>query len=437
MFGISNKFIIIISVAVVIAVTIDTSLASISLFTGELSSTSYSYELFFVLIMVYGIGQFLILRYVRFKLMKFKKNRALVYLNKVIFVIQYVLLIINTIILIQILIFESYALILLRSLIWINYIFAGMAFGFLGIRLFLWDRLNRDYVLLLFAISALSLSISSITTILFINDQLKGQRGFEYVFPMRSPQAYLESVYSPFVTIYSTTYIFSFILTWISTIFLLRHYSNRIGKTKYWIMVFVPLIYFLSQYQSYIPDLFVDFRNSDPISYGISYTLFFNLSKPIGGVLFGLVFWSIAISITKSAVRDYMILSGFGIMLFFTVNQPIFVTLFPFPPFGVITICFIGLSSYLVLIGVYSSAISIASDSELYKLVRRTIRTDPNFLHQIGGAEEMRQIRLKALNITNELSNKIQNETGISSYVDEQDIKEYLNELLSEFDKKK
>jgi hypothetical protein len=49
-------------------------------------------------------------------------------------------------------------------------------------------------------------------------------------------------------------------------------------------------------------------------------------------------------------------------MLLFTSNQPLGLTFLSYPPFGLATISFFGLASYLSLIGVYSSAISVAND---------------------------------------------------------------------------
>jgi hypothetical protein len=64
----------------------------------------------------------------------------------------------------------------------------------------------------------------------------------------------------------------------------------------------------------------------------------------------------------KTEVKEYMTISAFGMMLLFTSNQPLGLTFLSYPPFGLATISFFGLASYLILIGVYSSAISVAND---------------------------------------------------------------------------
>jgi hypothetical protein len=53
----------------------------------------------------------------------------------------------------------------------------------------------------------------------------------------------------------------------------------------------------------------------------------------------------------------------------------------PYPPFGIITTSLMGLSSYLVLVGIYSSAVSLSQDSELRRDIRDiTIRESYKFL---------------------------------------------------------
>ena len=77
--------------------------------------------------------------------------------------------------------------------------------------------------------------------------------------------------------------VLSFIFLWVATVLLLRYYSTKFGKTRYWIMVSTPLLYFLSQFQSIFFDLFASFRLSDPFLFGIIFTMVFIMTKPVGG----------------------------------------------------------------------------------------------------------------------------------------------------------
>ena len=58
-------------------------------------------------------------------------------------------------------------------------------------------------------------------------------------------------------------------------------------------------------------------------------------------------------------------LKGIGLVLLFASNQAIIFVNEPYPPYGFVSVLYVGLASYLVLIGIYSSAISISEDSKL------------------------------------------------------------------------
>ena len=122
-------------------------------------------------------------------------------------------------------------------------------------------------------------------------------------------------------SVYFVTSLLAFMSIWFSTVLLLKHYSNKIGKAKYWILVSIPLLYFLTQFQTILINLFTPLRLSDPILFGITYTLVFSASKPIGGILFGIAFWIVSRGITSRQVKEYMIISGYGLLLFITANQ--------------------------------------------------------------------------------------------------------------------
>lgn len=41
----------------------------------------------------------------------------------------------------------------------------------------------------------------------------------------------------------------AFTMTWAATAFLLQHYSKKIGNARYWIILSLPLTYFVGQFQ--------------------------------------------------------------------------------------------------------------------------------------------------------------------------------------------
>jgi hypothetical protein len=197
--------------------------------------------------------------------------------------------------------------------------------------------------------------------------------------------------------------------------------------------VSIPLVYFLSQFQTLLLYIFTPLRVADPILFSIIYTLVFSAVKPVGGILFGVAFWSIAKNINHTAVKDYMIISAFGLVLLFTSNQPIGLTLTPFPPFGLPTISFLELASYLIYVGIYSSALSVANDVELRKTIRKSVVEQSELLDNIGTAEMERQLQNRVLFLTRDEPNGMTEETGIeSSFHDEEELRNYIQKVIEE-----
>jgi hypothetical protein len=87
-------------------------------------------------------------------------------------------------------------------------------------------------------------------------------------------------------------------------------------------------------------------------------------------------------------------------MLLFSSNQVSGLTLVPYPPFGLVTVSFLGLASFLVFVGIYSSAISVAQDSTLRKSIRGFAIEETRLLDSIDTAQMEREIEKKVIGLT-------------------------------------
>ena len=286
--------------------------------------------------------------------------------------------------------FQSYHLILLKSVIVISFFSSGIVLALLAFRLTSWLRINRNMVVLLYSLAIASLSVNSVLAFIYINIEYSDNP--DVIRPVRSLPGAFASPDVILQPIYIIISVFSFILTWATTVFLLRNYSSKLGKLRYWILVTIPLVYFLSQFQPIFLYTFAEFRTSEPVLFGLIYNLIFSASKPVGALLFGLGFWSVSKSVQNSAVQNYMMISAYGVTLLFTANQPLGLIFAPYPPFGLVTICFMGLASYLLAVGIYASALSVANDSLLRRTIRNKVNQQTGLLDRIGTAQMLRQI---------------------------------------------
>jgi hypothetical protein len=429
---IGSKAIFVMMFVIIATAIIDTSINRISPFIGGLHSQNQNIVFFIIMIIVYAIGQYVVLRYISSR-RKYVMQRGLMSIHKIILIIQYLLIALLFSISIEMIFTSAYSSILLKTIVWINYALSSALLGFLAMRFFVWYKSNKNTVVISYGVAMAILSALCIITILYMSNELSGQRGLEYVSPNVNYLTILVgSIGNSFTYLYLTTSIVAFIATWFSTILLLRHYSKKIVSTRYWIIVSIPLVFFLSQFQAEILKVFLPLRLSDPFLFGIVSTLIFNSTKTVGGILFGVAFWSVAKNITRREVREYMTISAYGMVLLFTSNQPLGLTFFPYPPFGLVTVSFLGLASYLLLVGIYSSALSVANDIQVRRYIQRSVAQEASLLSNIGTAEMEDQIRKMVLTKTKHLSDELTKETGISPSLEEQDIKEYVVMAIKE-----
>ena len=352
-------------------------------------------------------------------------------IHKVVTITQYILIAILVFAILQMLFTMSYHILILKTTIIISYSLTFILLTYLAKHFFSWFKSNHNLVVLFYALGISMVSINAIVTIIYTNNEFINVP--TYIRPVKS----LTGAFgSPDITLSSTyllTSIISFILMWIATVLLLKHYSRQLGRVKYWIIVSIPLAYFLSQFQPLFLYSFAELRLSDPVLFGIIYNLIFSVSKPAGGVLFGIAFWTLARHLTNKTVKSYMIISAYGMALLFAANQPIGLILVPYPPFGLASICFIVLSAYLVLLGIYSSALSVANDVQLRRNIRKSVEQQSDLLDKIGTAEMERQLKNRILSLTRDLSDEITEQTGVqSSLHDEREIRDYVDKVIEE-----
>jgi hypothetical protein len=228
------------------------------------------------------------------------------------------------------------------------------------------------------------------------------------------------------------------ILTWVATIFLLRAHIERVGKIKFWVLVTLPLVYFmisnLSLYQSLYPNSPVTTITSSNLMIPILLLVFVTA---LCGILFGISFWLVSRFVSHARdVRDYMIITAFGITLFFTVGVAALLQA-GYPPFGLADVSFVALSSYLILMGLYYSAVSVAEDVTLRKSIKNSAIKELKLLDSIGTAQMTQEIENKVMKTTKANAELLAEQSGIEPSLTQDEIKEYVEKVIEEVKKVK
>jgi hypothetical protein len=424
----NNRKISIVVYVMLVTIIVDTVINQNADYLVATNTSALGVSLFIIMASLCMVGQYLILEYVKVKTREIRsKVRYIGILHIISTLIQYLLISVFIFVIISIVISWQYPTTSLKIVTAASY---GLNIGLMAIFahiFFSWYRSNRhSVVVLLYGLSFAVVVINS-SVLLAISFSRFSEKP-SYVFPY-SKVEFVEfdegSVLYKLGKIYHFSDIASFILKWAATVFLLHHYSRKIGSTKYWLLVGIPLAYFLGTFMD-------DFHLYEPHSDSDKFYwyVYSSLNSTAGGILFGIGFMLGAKHFTeKSAIKDYMIISGFGFILFFSAGQSI-LSVTPYPPFGFATMSFFGLSTYLILMGLYCSAFSVSEDIELRKYIKRSVQHEAKFLHSMGTAHMEKELLKRIVVKTREEQKELTDESGgVKPSLSEIDIINIVNEV--------
>ena len=193
------------------------------------------------------------------------------------------------------------------------------------------------------------------------------------------------------------------------------------------------MIFFIGQFVASFPNEISSLINVDKFFLASFTTVIITLSKPLGGFMLGIGFWSMAqVGKSNPALNRYLTISGFGFFLLFTSNQALLMSINPYPPFGIATITVMGLSAYLVIIGIYMSTISLSQDAELRQSIRRVARSQSKLFDSMVSAEIEKEIEKRVMEVIRTRSVEMEDETGVEPSLNDQEIYDYLKQVIRE-----
>ena len=401
-------------------IVIDTSLNQNSEMRSHLETSGFSVPLFVCMGIVVIGGQLYILQFVRQKSSQIRKKAAYLRISyNIVFLIQYLVVSIFVFVLVQLITTQQYSTIALTIVTTATY---GLTIGLMGIFtmiFFSWYKSNRNSVVIL--IYGLSFAAVVIASAIFLTGSL--YRFVEkptYISEDVAPSAKSKpgSLLYDLAKMYHYADIVSFLLKWVATALLLYHYSQKMGKTKYWILISLPLVYFAG---TYLDDYHLYEPHTDMGE--LYWDLYTSLNSTAGGILFYVGFVVAARHFHGNmAVRDYLVMCGFGFLLFFSAGQSTLANTL-YPPFGLATMSLYGLSTYMILLALYSCAISVSEDIELRKSIRKSTLRESKFLDSMGTAHMERDLtRRIVLKAREEQKERIQKSAGIKSSLTDEDI---------------
>lgn len=326
----------------------------------------------------------------------------------------------------EILILSQFRSLSLISVVYLSHIFSAGMLGVLTFTFLHWFKITRSTPMLIYAIVFIVVIFLLLLTIPLLTEQYRNQP--KMIYP-RSYTTLIDAIIVPSPTIAFVYGLGSYALpvmilaSWILTVSLLKSYARKIGKKRFWLLVSLPLVYELFTYITNHSNLLTE-PSLVQVIYSRPFLFLTGISYQISGLFFAISFLAVARVVRPKVLKTYLIISSIGIVSLFSSMQPGMPFYAAYPPFGLVTLLFLGLSSYLLMVGILGSAAYISTDSELRREVYKSINVDSDFI-KMGKAEMQRRIglrvraTLKKVKLADELETRVETDEDIRAMIDE------------------
>ena len=413
----------------------DSTIVEFSSYSGIAPSNATNISIFVILSIIFVGSTALLLNFARRIATNYPYKATLVnlrYFDYTIIGVQILTVSLILLIILQMLIFNQYSLVLLRIQTYLSHLSGLLFLSFTVLTFCRWLSSKRNTTILLYTISFFLVCLNIIVSLAYLDAYFIGSPLPEVSpFPMASyvtnnvPNADFTQSLS---NIFDGLSLSSFLIMWIATVFLLKQYKHRLGRLKYYLLMGMPVVYYVYPFQSYFGDALFSLLQSFSVSISIAYVLIFSATKQVGAILFSLVFWTTSSLVHDDRTRGSLLISAIGMAIIFGSVGLTPLQYHVYPPYGLITEAFIPLGSYLLLVGISISAKNISQNAELRKEFYKRAESQLNLLKAIGVSEMEKELMKQV--------STIEKRSRITAYVDEKleddQVKVIVREVLNE-----
>jgi hypothetical protein len=428
----------------VAAMMIDSEIGFVADFLAEMISSPAGIALLICIAVIFAVLQYFILGYVKELRNEGGTAKALhlSLTHMAVTIAQYVLVAMIAFVIVQILVLSQYNTIILYPVLFISNGIWIVTLALLSRALMSWYRSRIEQeskrsnsLLLVLSLSMVAYVVLGIVTLVsnieMLQEQLPVVTSSDVAnFSVFAPEDFASQLV---IVLYVATSI-AYVLNWIGTVMLLRPYVQRLGAIRFWAIMGSVMVYYLVSFPLFVLGYFepagetdVDVMNS---------ILIFSVGAVLSGILFGAAFLSIARTLKQdSALRNYMTIAAYGMILFYVTLQAV-VTQAAYPPFGLVSTACIGLSTYLIYIGLYSSAVTVSQDLALRQSIRKSVTAQSKLLDSIGTAQMETELQRRVLTVAKKASGDMAEKTGVEASMTEDEIKDYIGRVIKEIESK-
>lgn len=434
----SNRRLFVAFLMIITAQLVDAIISQLADSLKNFAVSIWGVGLFIGISIAYGFGQYFILGMVnaRNKEKEIRINHFNI-LESTVTIVQYILLTIMVLVILQIIFSSEYYTILLTIAAIISGGLTMYIMSLLSYSLFSWFRISRAIIVLLFGLAATMITFGVVAVTIIFSIVLQEKAA---IVTPDSDVTYSTDFSKPGTIVYlvnttqGVTWVISFLLIWCGTILLLRHNFYRIGKVKFWVLVSTPMAFYTGFY------LFSFQLLQLPTSVGSNYLsslLVVDFSSLIAFILIGAGFRTVAKALSHTPlIRDYMMINAYGFILFLTTTNAT-VSAAGYPPFGLANILLYAPFSFLILTGLYRSAVCVSEDLELRKSIKTLAKKESKLLDITASAEVQREIQNKVMTTIKSNAESLEKQTGVESSLTDAEIQNHLEVVTKELRKQK
>jgi hypothetical protein len=230
-----------------------------------------------------------------------------------------------------------------------------------------------------------------------------------------------------------------YVFTWaIITMLLRQYYNQRVGKMPATLLILltIPLVlYMIGRYTElytlfssivgrWDPQAAINLQYDFPNAY--LFRSIFRAGVISGSIMYGVAFLVVARKIEAGKIKDYFTFAAIGAMM-------ISITLGPSglqETFGVAGRTLFLLASFMLCAGFYLSAVHMAQDSRLRRLIKASAGS--KVFGAMAAAQLEQETEKKVLDIIEKEREIIKEQTGIQPSLEQKDAKTYLDSVLLE-----
>lgn len=424
---------------VIIAITlIDTSIIKTFGYTDSRITDIKDVIAYAVLICVSVVCSIILLAHTN-RLFNFKnKNANLILIHRLVSVVQFAISGTLIALIVQMAIFSYYNRDLLIIAVYLIFVLSiGISIP-LVFKFIQWFKRNHNYILLLYVLAFMLLITKSIIAAVYVSQELYNHSILVHPGETHRMTLSLSNLKANLSNILKDGYyyasILAYILIWVTTAILLKHYSKRLGKIRYWILISIPIVFYLIQDKLFQSGIFNYIFLISPNLFGLFYSLSFTAVQLIAGLFACLVFVLGAREIKKERISNSLFVSAVGILILINSFEISGAYIGAYPPYGLTSVSLIGLASYLVFVGTFASAIYVGNDIQVRKEIYKMMESNPQLLRNIGLSEGQIEIerRVKRMQKLND-----QDDQSLGEEYESGEVQELIQDILRELKKEK